>query len=445
MSIYRSAGAEHGLSESVATGHGARTLEQLRHPSWLGVMAVALTVWCLPVSCPGAEEVRTWTDLSGRSFEGGLISSTATTARIRRADGKVFEVAREKLSAGDNAYLASRADAPPPVVEPEGPSGRGEAVGGPLLGYDPATANFDAAWPDSAGVAGEAALTVVEEDKAAGKYVYESEHFRFTCNVLMRPSLLSKVATMFEACHQAHHDIPFNNRRTRSPKAGKLNARLFETMEQYREAGGPPGSAGVYMGGPDVFMVPLEALGVKKVGSGYMFDFDGDFHTLYHEITHQLWADLGGMAGMWMVEGFAEYMACAPYRAGSFSFAKQPKALLSYATAFGKKDNGGRALGEEIVMAHLEEFMSWDQPTFYQDGGRNYGLGLLLTYFFINLDGKGDAARVKACIRKLQEGGNEEEARRVLLDGRSYADLEKEFAAAMRKKGIKMEFVKAGG
>lgn len=440
MNDHRSVEVEDGFSEPVTSG----TLKEMTSLSRLAVMVLMLACWCLSVCGSIAEEVRTWTDRSGRSFDGEWISSTKTTAKIRRADGKVFEVARDKLSAGDIAYLETKAATPEPAGKPKAVES-GEASGGRLDGYDPATANFDAAWPDSVGVAGEAALTVVEEDKDAEKYVYESEHFRFTCNVLMRPSLLSKVATMFEACHRAHHDIPFNNRRTRSPKAGKLNARLFETMEQYRAAGGPPGSAGVYMGEQDIFMVPLEALGVKKVGSGYMFDFDGDFHTLYHEITHQLWADLGGMAGMWMVEGFAEYMACAPYRAGSFSFSKQPKALLSYATAFGKKDNGGRALGEEISMAHLEEFMSWDQPTFYQDGGRNYGLGLLLTYFFINLDGKGDAARVKACIRKLQEGADEEEARRVLLDGRSYADLEKEFAAAMRKKGIKVEFVKAGG
>lgn len=397
-----------------------------------------------PVSL-AAEEVRTWTDLGGRKFDGALISATETTTRIRRADGKIFEVPVAKLAAADHEYLKSREAASPTGTTPEKTAVPAGQAGAMLAGYEASTANFEAAWPDSAGVGGEAALSVVEEDKDAGRYVYESEHFRFTCNVLMRPSLLSKVATMFEACHRAHHGIPLNNRRTRSTKAAKLNARLFETMEQYRAAGGLPGSAGVYLGAEDVFMVPLEALGVKKVGSGYMFDFDGDFHTLYHEITHQLWADLHGMAGMWMVEGFAEYMACAPYRAGTFSFSKQPKALLSYATAFGKKENGGRALGEEIVMAHLEEFMTWDQPTFYQDGNRNYGLGLLLTYFFINLDGKGDAARVKACIRKLQEGASEDEARRVLLDGRSYADLEKEFAAAMRKKGIKVEFAKAGG
>ena len=384
-----------------------------------------------------AEETsRTWTDVTGRSFEGTFLSATPTKISIRRNDGKTFEVERTRLSAADLDYVTKHPTAAPATSA----AGKEPAPDGPMLaGYD-GTANFDAPWPDNPGVDQEPAITTVEENTEAKRFIYESPHFRFQSNVLLRPSLLQKVALMFEGTYQMHHDLPLNNRRTRSPKAGKLKARLFETADQYRAAGGPPGSAGVYKGGDDEFMVYLEGLGVQKVGSGYMFDYKGNFHTVYHELTHQLWADLGGYAGTWMVEGFAEYIGSAPFSNGRFSFIKQPRYALEYATGYGKKDQGGRALGNDITMPKLSKLMTMSQAEFYSDGNKNYGLGLLLTYYFILLDGDGDAKLFKDCVKALQAGKSEEDARKVLLNGRSYDDLEKSVSTAFRRKGIKIAF-----
>ncbi len=388
-------------------------------------------------SLGNAEEVaRTWTDVSGRSFEGTFLSATPTKISIRRNDGKTFEVDLARLSAADLDYVTKQNVTTP--TETNAPANE-PATDGMLAGYE-GTANFDAPWPDNPGVEQESPITVIEENVEKKQFIYESPHFRFQSNVLLRPSLLQKVALMFEGTYQMNHDLPLNNRRTRSPKAGKLKARLFETADQYRAAGGPPGSAGVYKGGDDEFMVYLEGLGVQKVGSGYMFDYKGDFHTVYHELTHQLWADLGGYAGIWMIEGFAEFVACAPFSNGRFSFIKQPRYALEYATGYGKKDQGGRALGNDITMPKLSKLMTMSQAEFYSDGNKNYGLGLLLTYYFILLDGEGDAKLFKDCIKALQAGKSEEDARKVLLNGRSYEDLEKSVATAFRRKGIKIAF-----
>jgi len=389
-------------------------------------------------SLGNAEEVtRTWTDMSGRSFEGTLLSATPTKISIRRNDGKTFDVDRARLSAADLDYVTKRSVATP--TETNAPANE-PATEGMLAGYEGTTANFDVPWPDNPGVEQESPITVIEENVEEKRFIYESPHFRFQSNVLLRPSLLQKVALMFEGTYQMNHDLPLNNRRTRSPKAGKLKARLFETADQYRAAGGPPGSAGVYKGGDDEFMVYLEGLGVQKVGSGYMFDYKGDFHTVYHELTHQLWADLGGYAGIWMIEGFAEFVACAPFSNGRFSFIKQPRYALEYATGYGKKDQGGRALGNDITMPKLSKLMTMSQAEFYSDANKNYGLGLLLVYYFILLDGDGDARLFKDCIKALQADKSEEEARKVLLNGRSYEDLEKSVATAFRRKGIKIAF-----
>jgi hypothetical protein len=406
----------------------------------------------LSATVHGAESSRKWTNTSGQSFDGSYVSSTTDKVSISRTDGKIFDVELSKLSKEDQDYLLTlkKGDATPTPAPPAIPAkkfkfkNQAGFVQKMLLGYDSTKlSNFTDPWPKEVGVDAEPPITVIEENPAEKLFIYESPHFHFQCNVLLRPSLLAKVALMFESTYKMHHDVPLNNRRTRADKAEKLKARLFETSAEYHAAGGPGGSAGVYMGGEiDEFLVPLDELGVKKVGSGYMFDYSGDFHTMYHELTHQMWADLPDCAGIWMIEGFAEFMACAPFSSGKFSFTKQQSYLMEYATGYGKKDHGGRALGKNITYPHLKDIMSWDQPTFYTNGNKNYGLGLLLVDFFVLFDGEGNkiGENFKNCIKACQEGKSAEQARQALLAGRSYDQLEKDFANGMKKKGLKISF-----
>lgn len=323
---------------------------------------------------------------------------------------------------------------PPPRGGPRGPRI-------PLDGYDPATANFSAPWPETSGLRAPAATKVIEESPAASRFLYETLHFRIQSDAAIQPSHLTKVATLLEACFQAHHDLPLNNRRTRSPGAPKLKIRLFATMESYRQSGAPPGTVGAYLGRADELVVTLESIGLKKMSTGYIFDPLSDFHVLFHEITHLLWADLGFHADTWMTEGFAEYLGCLAYRDGRISFARLPASTLEFATAHGEKgSNGGRALGKEIVMPHLSELLASSQETFYRNPNHNYGYALLLMHHFLLLDGKGDGAKFKDHIKALQSGQSAEQARKLLLDGGGYEGLEKSFAAAMLKKGIKVTF-----
>ncbi len=323
---------------------------------------------------------------------------------------------------------------PPPRGGPRGPRI-------PLDGYDPATANFSAPWPETSGVRAPAATKVLEESPAASRFLYETLHFRIQSDVAIQPSHLTKVATLLEACFQAHHDLPLNNRRTRSPGAPKLKIRLFATMESYRQSGAPPGTVGAYLGRSDELAVTLESIGLKKMSIGYVFDPLSDFHILFHEITHLLWADLGVLADTWMTEGFAEYLGCMAYREGRISFARLPVSTLEFATAHGEKGSkGGRALGKEFTMPHLSELMSSTQETFYRSPSQNYGYALLLVHHFLLLDRKGDGQIFKSYLKSLQSGQSAEESRKILLENSGYEGLEKSFAAAMLKKGIQISF-----
>lgn len=409
-----------------------------------------LLLLCAP-ALQAEETSRTWTDTTGRTFTGTYLSATPEKITIQRAvDGKAFEIERTRLSQDDLTYVDTLGKTPPPpetrpAPPDSGPGFRpdfrqGRRFGRMLAGYDPTQSNFAAPWPKSAGIEKEPPITVIEENAEAKRFIYECPHFRLQCDVPLRRDLLVKVTSVFEACYQVHRAVPLNNRRTRSPDAPKLNAFLFRTLEDYQAAGGMPGTVGSYHTRGDRFLIPLEGLGIRKVGSGYEFDFGAGFHHVYHEIAHQLWADLDEYAGTWMNEGFAEYMACAPYANGRFNLASQPAAAWDFAIGARNKGVASRALGINFNMPPLKDFMNWSQARFYEDPNRNYALGLLLVYYFLHLDGDGSGAGFKACIRACQEGKTREEALQVLLAGRTYEQLQKEFATALRSKGVQIGF-----
>ena len=400
-------------------------------------------------------EFKVWTNTAKHTLEGKLISAAGDNAVIERKNGTRVTIPIASLIDEDQEYIVAHQSEFLPKPEPEAkPAAKPKAEPSRdddsdldtkvqktiLAGYDASESYFDFPWPPVVKCEDQVEITVVSESDAKKEYIYESPHFIFESNALMRKSLISKIALLFESSYTWHKFVPLNNRRTHAKDAPKLKAKLCESYTDYLDAGGLPGSAGVYLGGKkDVFMVPFKEAGAKKVGSGYMYDFSGDPHTMLHELTHQMWADISSSSSTWFTEGFAEYMGSIPYRSGMFNYASHMGAIKMYALEYGKKDKGGRALGKDFSMPHLENLMAMNQSTFYSGGSRSYGFGLLMVTYFIDMDGTNGAVFKKA-IKAMQEGKSKQEVNKVFLDGKTYEELEHDFAKAWRGAGAKITF-----
>jgi hypothetical protein len=70
----------------------------------------------------------------------------------------------------------------------------------------------------------------------------------------------------------------------------------------------------------------------------------------------------------------------------------------------------------------------------------NYGSALLITYYFLQMDGEGDGKRIQEFLKALRNGKEGEEALGVLLDGRTFEQLEAEITKAWSRRGIKFTF-----
>jgi hypothetical protein len=373
---------------------------------------------------------RTWTDTQGRTLEAELVSATSSEVTLQLdSNKKVVTLPLTKLSAADLAFLKSTGDTPAKKAAPES----AKADDG---------VNFDAPWPQKVQFSEDPQIQTVTEDKENKRFVYESANYRFVCDVRLSQSVVKGFAVMFEATYLYCRALPLAISGG-GKKDGKYQILLFETKEDYVKAGGPPSSAGVFMGGKNVVMVPLTSLGVRPMGSGYILDRDKESGTLVHELLHQLTplAYFEDGAVGWFSEGIAEYATATPYRAGLFKVKSNFDDIVAYATGYGKNDTHGRALGDKIKAPALKDFFTMSYREFAGlEGNFNYGFGLMLTTYFLHLDGDGDGARMKKFLMALRAGKTGDAALEVLLDGRSYKEMEEAISKAWKKKRVEIEF-----
>lgn len=387
------------------------------------------------IAAPQAS-ARIWTDTKGNKMDAILVAMDEMEIVVRLKGGKNVTIPMDRLSEADQEYAKDWV----PGQEDSEDEDEGDAPAGKESAED--ILNFNDPWPDKVRFDGDPMINTVQEDKEKKRFIYESANFRFIVDVRLSPTVVKGFAVMFEATQLYCRALPLGiSGGVRND--GKYQVLLFETKEEYVKAGGPPTSAGVFISGRNVVMVPLTSLGVRPVGSGYMLDRDKANGTLIHEITHQLTPGNYYATGSrgWFSEGIAEYLTATRYRSGSFTVRTVFDDAKDYATAYGRDDERGRALGQSIKAPALKDFMLMDYDDFTGPSANfNYGFGLMLTNYFIHLDGEGDAARLKKFLKALHDGESDQEAIDVLLDGRSYPEMEEAISKAWKRKGIEIEF-----
>ncbi len=372
-----------------------------------------------------AVEVRIWTDLQGRKVEATLVKVEDGSVILKLNNGNELPYLIDKLSVEDRKYVAgvfvSLSDPKKVIAE--------DAL------------NFDHPWPERITFSEDPEVNTVTEDTDKKRFIYESANYRYVCNVRLASSVVKGFAVMFETTHLYCRSLPLALNEGKKDNK-KHEILLFEYFEDYVKAGGPPSSSGAFVSGLGVVMVPLTSLGVKPVGSGYMLDRDKSSDTLAHELTHQLTpANYYGIGVRgWFSEGLAEYVSTTPYRAGSYNVRGNQKAIIDSVTGSGSDGRGGRNLGTKIHLSALKTFMLQDYRDFTEQSTLNYGCGLLITNYFFHMDGDGDAKRIKAYLKALQEDKDAVKSLEYLLDGRSFEKLEEDITKAWGRKGIDFTF-----
>lgn len=374
-----------------------------------------------------AAEIRIWTSIDGKKLEASIVSATEDQVVLKLSEGnKEYTLPINRLSVVDGTYITR-------WLESQAQKTNAKTA-------ETSLENWDAPWPAmiSGNVSPE--IETVEENEEKRQFIYRSPHYEYVCDVKLTQNVVRRFAILFEATNDFVRALPLSMEKAHQKKRHLIY--LYETLETYSKNGGPPGSAGVFIGGKDIIMVPLTSLGVIKGAGGYRVDYDKTNKTLPHEIVHQItdppYYQLGGRG--WFTEGLAEYVAVTPYRSGKFNLRSSQNDLKYYVSGYGRDNTGGRALGETIRVPDIKSFFLQSYESFVANANTNYGIAALITYYFFHWDGKEDAANVKAFLKALKAGKTGEDALAVLLAGRSYDQMEEEIAKAWRSRDIKLEF-----
>ncbi|MBU6300641.1 MAG: hypothetical protein KGS60_03740 [Verrucomicrobia bacterium] len=325
-----------------------------------------------------APQNRVWTNLDGRKLEGRMSDLGDAEVEVRLMNGKAVRIPLASLSAADQAYVNGWQDL-----------GFGIKVG---------------RWPQE--LRPMLNFTARElERKPEGECVYATPNFRYICDAPLAASLIKEYALAFEGTYYAIKNLPLQLD-PRPPGNGHFVVRLFRNREDYLRAGGPEGSSGVYVVRTREILVPMDSLGVRTVGRRVAIDPRAyDAGTLIHEITHQVMHDWLNVLPVWFVEGIAEYMAAVPFDDARFDFRRMEEGLGGYLeTAYhvARRKEGSLPLdmvAPEALMAmtHQQWASALSEPG---AAALNYRSALLLVYYLIHLDGKGDGSSIVAYLRQ---------------------------------------------
>lgn len=379
---------------------------------------------------PQEPKLRVWTDHLSRKVTGEYVRSEGDAVVLCLSSGKIAKVPLEQLSEIDKQWVNA--------YEARSIAGEASTQARP----DPEL--FAGAWPTRVSVDNDPEITIVKQDEDKKEFIYESAHYSYTSDVKLARSVIKGFAVMFEATFAYCQKLPLQLDGG-SQHQGKFPIVLYENKEDFLKAGGIPDSVGTYVGSSGYVLVPFDGLGLKKVGQSYVFDRDKSNRTLPHELTHQLTPHcyFGKGSLGWFTEGIAEYVAVTPYRSGTFHVQQNIRPIIEYVTAYGANNKGGRAMGKEITIPPLEEFMMMDYKDFFSEANKNYSAGLLLVTYFFHMDGEGNAARIKAWLEGQRAGKSGKDSFGVLLGGRTFSQLEDEITKAWSRKGVKFQFHKS--
>jgi len=369
-------------------------------------------------------EPRTWTDVDGRTVEAAFVKIDHDHVKIKRTtDGRIFSLPIARLSPADHAFLKEqlvKVETAAPVESTKEKK--------PFDGLD---------WPRRTDLPDDYEVEVIKEDSATNKYIYRTPHFEFHSDVKLARKVVRNFGKIFEGTFEAMRGFPLDW----NPQPGEshFKTRLFESRANFLDAGGLPNSGGVYVPRLREIWVPLESLGVEKSSSGYTLDDSDDHSTLSHEITHQVHHDWLDKLPPWMVEGMAVYMESIPNKDGEFRFDKREL------DEFVRYRSG--ASGELVRMVNIERLMTlshaeWN-ANFHQKPEQlatYYISAFLLLNYYLHFDGEGEGRRIYAYVRAIEAGQPDAEARLLLLDGRSYAEISEALQRAYDREDIEVLF-----
>ncbi len=360
--------------------------------------------------------VRTWTDTTGRTLQAALLGFDAGQVTLQFPDGRTIKLAPSQLSGKDCDFVGRHiAEVFDPITGKEVP------MSGAVRREEmPFTAGRS--WPNS--LTATKSLLFTREagyDAALQCQKHRSRRFEYLLHRGVR--IGDDLARVFEGTYELLRSSPWGIQA--SPQDGFFRVEVFASTAEYFAAGAPEGSSGVYLLDQRVFKLPLQSLGLMLPPGYSLTDPTRAMATLIHEMTHMMMHDVLDLLPMWFTEGSAEYTACIPYLGGNFSPPKVREGVLRrFSPVYLPGTTNTRTpvpllAFDELLTINKRQWHEYGisgtvtpgagpqtMPVGRADGTRMeslYSTSLLLTYYFMNLEGDRKGTRLLQYLEAVRK------------------------------------------
>ena len=387
-----------------------------------------------------AADMREWTDRLGRKFTAEIIANDAWRVTFALPDRTKAVLALSQLSPADVSFVTTWREANPtaPLVDPQ----------------------KLAPWPADASAANIEVKARVEKPEEPS-FAYEGAHFIMHSDVKLPLGVVRDLNGVFEGTRAALMALPLGLHS--GGETQKYPVLLFSTAEMYGAAGGGTASGGYFQGFTGRMLILLPNLGIRVSGDTKTFDYQKNLFVLKHEVTHQILRQGGRAFPVWFREGFAEVIAATPYVRGRYTFSAMDTAIGTYVQKW--RSPGDLKPLYLIQPARLMELddSSWEARVAGQSAYELYNSAALFTYFLLRHDGAGGGSAVAGFLDSLRREQTRERAGAArspfgeytrppisefakkavadfILRGRTDEKLTADFAAFLKRRGLRVEF-----
>ncbi len=368
-------------------------------------------------------QARVWTNDRGATVRGVLLSVRETEVDLRLPDGRIVALPRSIFSGEDQTYIQNWVQSGGTLVDEDAGSLTPEEQAR-VTKYMRSMPNWDATWPAKAGLKGLILIKTVQE--TAEWCVYETDHFVIESAKKLTDEEQQAIAGKFETVLEAMAALPLNLSVARKPSR-KYLVRVCFTEEEMAAVHGL--RKGHLMFSPTSFTVLLTR---DKKGKAKELNLIDPRFAFGHWVMQSL--DMSH----WVVDAFAAYLEFVPEKEFKLSFIQLPKRLsnlLPRDIRTGK--TAIPAFSDVLARKSLHTVEGHGK----EDGIKNAAAwgDLLWIVYWLHMEGDGQGMRMRKFMRAWIEDG-EQQALKILLDGKTPEQIQQEMAEAWKKHGVKLKF-----
>jgi hypothetical protein len=293
-------------------------------------------------------------------------------------------------------------------------------------------ATVSAADPLPARIEPQPAVVEAQPDDGTRK-VWHTRFFRIDSDLELRPNDLAKLAQVADttALVLKAHPLPL----FAPPEGRRSRISIHADPADYVRAGGFHGSAGFYVS--HQAKVLLRGDFFTKGPEQKLLPPHYDEDILVHELVHLCMHRVNARLPHWLIEGVAEYFACAHQGGGRFSLADMDKAVRDHLRSRLSPDDPGIPVVPvgDIASLNGRGWLRYVEGMAQEDRYQTYATALLLAHYHLH----GGQPRLDA-LRKALEG---DDGSTALIPTEEAERIQVSIARFWKAKGLTLEFAAA--